>query len=372
VATLIASGNAITETINMSASEQPLVSVVTPVYNGAPYLAECIESVLKQTYQNYEYIIVNNCSSDGTLEIASKYAAQDSRIRIHDNEKFVGVIANHNIAFQQISRNAKYCKVVSADDYIFPNCVARMVDVAEANPTVGIIGSYQLSGDVVKWQGIRYPKAVVSGQEICRRNLLGQQVFIDGQPLLGFGTPTSLMYRADLVRSSPEFYPNPSPHADTSACLKWLKNSDFGFVFEILCYERTHAETQTSASLQINRYLSVILSDLLEYGSWYLGEEELQAQIKQSIASYHRFLAVNYFTASRNKEFWEYHKGRLAELGYPLTRFALYKAGAITVLREAVNPGLALAKLRRRLVPARENALPAKSGSASKETLARC
>ena len=54
----------------MSPMEQPLVSVLTPVYNGEPYLGECIESVLNQTYQNFEYIIVNNCSKDRTLEIA--------------------------------------------------------------------------------------------------------------------------------------------------------------------------------------------------------------------------------------------------------------------------------------------------------------
>jgi len=57
----------------MNFHEPPLVSIVTPVYNGEPYLAECIESVLAQTYPNWEYIIQNNCSTDRTLEIASEY-----------------------------------------------------------------------------------------------------------------------------------------------------------------------------------------------------------------------------------------------------------------------------------------------------------
>ena len=81
----------------------PLVTVLTPVYNGEAYFAECIESVLSQTYQNFEYIIVNNCSTDRSLEIAKTYAARDSRVRIHTNEKFVDVIANHNTAFRLMS-----------------------------------------------------------------------------------------------------------------------------------------------------------------------------------------------------------------------------------------------------------------------------
>ena len=111
----------------MNPQVQPLVSVLTPVYNGERYLVECIESVLAQTYQNWEYIIVNNCSTDRTLEIAEKFAAQDKRIRIHNNETFVGCDANGNIAFRQISLDSKYCKVVHADDWLYPECIMRMV-----------------------------------------------------------------------------------------------------------------------------------------------------------------------------------------------------------------------------------------------------
>src|SRR5687768_18358729 len=96
----------------MKPHEQPLVSVLTPVYNGERYLVECIESVLAQTYQNWEYCIVNNRSTDRTLAIAQKYASQDNRIRIHNNETFVECDANGNIAFRQISSESKYCKVV--------------------------------------------------------------------------------------------------------------------------------------------------------------------------------------------------------------------------------------------------------------------
>src|ERR1700722_14853304 len=104
----------------MSNSAEPLVSVLTPVYNGDAYLAECIESVLAQTYSNWEYVIVNNHSTDGTLAIAERYAAQDRRIRVYSNETLLDIIANHNRAFRLASAEARYCKIVSADDWIFP------------------------------------------------------------------------------------------------------------------------------------------------------------------------------------------------------------------------------------------------------------
>ena len=62
-------------------SDQPLVSVVTPFYNTADYLRECIESVLAQTYTRFEYILVDNQSTDGSAEIAAEYSKRDSRIR---------------------------------------------------------------------------------------------------------------------------------------------------------------------------------------------------------------------------------------------------------------------------------------------------
>jgi glycosyltransferase involved in cell wall biosynthesis len=334
----------------VSASNAPLVSVLTPVYNGEDFLAECIESVLRQTYQNFEYIIVNNCSTDRSLEIARHYAS-DPRIRVHSNTRFVGVIENHNIAFSLMSPVARYCKVVSADDLIFAECVARMVEVAELNPSVGIVGCYQLAGDTVIWQGFTYPRAVMPGREMCRK------VFLEAKPLFGFGTPTSIMYRADLVRSRRAFYPNSSPHSDTSACFEHLRHSDFGFVYRVLCYQRIHRATQSSTSAVINRYASAYLSDLIHYGPTYLNQDELERLVKARLAEYHRFLALS-LIPPRGKDFWAYHRARLEELGYPLTAAQLLKAAAVTLLRETLNPEEAIRKVWRKFVPAADGVTP--------------
>jgi hypothetical protein len=117
----------------------------------------------------------------------------DKRLRVERNATFAGVMRSHNIAFNFNLSTAKYYKVVSPEDLIFSDCIRQMVEVAEGRPSVGIVGSYQLSGDHVKWQGFEYPRTVVPGREMCL------QVYLGGRHGFGFETPTSVLYRADLV-----------------------------------------------------------------------------------------------------------------------------------------------------------------------------
>src|SRR5215471_12165190 len=225
----------------MSAMQDPLVSVVTPVYNGEAYLRECVESVLAQTYAHWDYVIVNNCSTDRTLEIAREYAARDPRIRIVENQEFVRVINNHNIAFRQISPTSKYCKVVAADDWIFPDCLEKMVKLAEEHPSVVIVQAYRLQGTKVTGDGLPYPSTVIRGNDVCRQWLL------EGGPSI-LGAPSTLMYRSDIVRSRPAFYNESNLHADTEACLEFLEHHDYGFVHQVLTFQRMREESMTSYS----------------------------------------------------------------------------------------------------------------------------
>ena len=321
----------------MDTREKPLVAVVTPVHNGEPFLAECIESVLSQMYTHFEYIVFDDASTDASVDIALKYARKDKRIRVERSAACLGVMESHNAVFRLISRAARYCKVVSPEDFIFPECLDRMVEVAEANPSVGFVGSYQLSGSQVRWQGFEYPRAVVPGREMCRRIFLGSQVGF------GFGTPTSVLYRADLVRADDEFYPQSAPHSDASAAFKHLQQSDFGFVYQVLSYGRIHAELESLKSARLNRNASAYLHDLIQYGPLYLSKAELDRRLREQLAEYDGFLAVNVFRR-RGKAFWDYHKGRLEELGYPVRLSRLLRAGATRVLRQVVNPEQAIRK----------------------------
>ena len=296
----------------MTTANLPLVSVVTPVYNGEAYLQECIESILAQTYTNWEYIIVNNCSTDRTGEIVEQYAQRDSRIQVHRNETLLPIIANHNHALRFISPASKYCKIVSGDDLIFSECLARLAELAEGNPSVGIVGSYQLSGGGDEWNvrctGLPYWRTVIDGREIARHHLL------TGANL--FGAPTSVLYRSDLVRSSDPFFPNPTAEADISACIKHLRNSDFGFVHQVLSYERVHLDRTTETSRSRSAYQTSKIGDLLEYGPIYLTPAELEKRKSELLCQYYRALAIAAVNM-RDRSYWRFQKQRLQELGCP-------------------------------------------------------
>ena len=293
--------------------EQPLVSVITPVYNGADFLAECIESVLAQTYQNWDYTIVNNRSTDDTLEIAQSYAARDSRIRVFDNKDFLPIIPNHNNAIRQISPASKYCKVVLADDWLFPECIMKMVSLSEAHPSVGLIGAYGLSGDGmhVIWRGLPYPQTVVSGRDVCRLRLLtGRYVF---------GAPTATLVRSDFIRKVPAFYDESNLHADSTACFRILQEADFGFVHQLLTFTRSRGESNTTFAERMNSIELSYLTELLEFGSKFLEPEEYRRRLEIRTSEYYRVLAEG-LLQFRDKNYWEYHAKCLRQFGLSLSK----------------------------------------------------
>ena len=286
----------------------PRVSVILPCYNGAQWIGQAIESVLAQTYENWEYIIVNNCSTDRSLEIAERYARQDARIRVHNNREFLKQFQNWNHAMRQISPASKYCKVVHADDWLFPECIARMVEVAEAHPSVGIVSAYRLDEDRVDLDGLPYPSTVLPGREVCRLSLLGG-------PWV-FGSPTSLLIRSDIVRNRDPFYDESILHSDTEVCFDILQNWNFGFVHQVLTFTRRHNESLTSFTNRFHTRRLANFMILVKYGPIYL-EREYEKRLEQELESYYRFLARSVFDLKK-KEFWSFHGNELKKLGYPL------------------------------------------------------
>ncbi|HWF60343.1 MAG TPA: glycosyltransferase family 2 protein [Nitrospira sp.] len=323
-----------------SKEEPPLVSVVTPVYNGQSHLHECIESILAQTYTHWDYTIVNNCSTDRTLEIVLEYAAKDCRIRVENNKNFVPIVKNYNNAFRQISPASKYCKVVGADDWLFPECLEKMVRLAEEHPSVIVVQAYRLIGTKVCGDGLPYPSTVIRGRDACR-------MWLQSETLSIFGSSTTLMYRSDMVRSRYSFFKESNLHSDTEVCLEFLEDHDYGFVHQVLSFQRARDDGNTSYTQTFGTMLPGRLYHLIAYGPKFLAKEESGRSISKQFAAYYDYLGWQVFK-KRGREFWRFHERELALLGYPMSkaRVALHAFQYILIL--IMSPMRILARLTNR------------------------
>jgi glycosyltransferase involved in cell wall biosynthesis len=328
----------------MNTDSQPLVTVVTPMYNNVQYVKECIDSVLAQTYQNWRYVIVNNCSTDGSAEIAHGYAQRDARISVIDNQQFLPVGANHNVAMRQVSPSSKYCKMVFSDDWIFPRCLEEMVAAAEAHPSVGMVGAFGVQGQeiAVKWAGLPYPSDLVSGRA------LGRSYFLQGAHDYVFGTSHSLLFRADLVRAHDPFFNEASMHSDVEICIDLLRSCDFSFVHQILTYTRERPGSLTAMARHMNTSVGCRLYDLSKFGAAFLTARELAFCRRRLVAEYYNYLGVSLLQGRREAEFWDMHRKKFAEAGESFSRVRVLGSIMKRAARAALNPQETVAKLQTR------------------------
>lgn len=115
----------------------PLVSIGMPVYNGENFIREAIDSILGQTFQDFELIISDNASTDGTEAICREYAAKDQRIRYCRNAQNLGAAPNYNIVVTYAK--GKYFKWASHDDILAPEFIEKCVEALENNPSVVLV-----------------------------------------------------------------------------------------------------------------------------------------------------------------------------------------------------------------------------------------
>jgi len=235
-----------------SMKKKPLVSIAVPVYNGGEYFDKCLEGILNQTYQNWECIINNNCSTDDTLQTANKYAEKDPRFNVYTNENFVSMTPNWNIACSRISNNTKYLKVVGADDWLFPESIEKMVEIMERHPSVGICSAYRLNDKHVEMDGLDiWDGNVYNGKEILYRQLT--------RTLDISGSNTTVMFSIEHLKKIPRFpvvFDETTYHEDTELEYELMNISDVGFVFQVLTYTRRHAKAHTIT--EVYRYNTIL------------------------------------------------------------------------------------------------------------------
>lgn len=315
------------------ASSTPLVSVLTPFYNTRAYLRECIESVLAQTYGNFEYILVDNYSTDGSGDIAREYVGKDPRIRLVKPPEFLGQVQNYNFACRQMAPQSRYCKFAQADDWLYPRCVEEMVAVAEANPSVGVVSAYELRETEVSCTGIPHTQQVMSGRDACRLFLL------DGICL--FGSPSTVMYRADLVRERDPFYCEGRLHEDTEVVFELLTTHDFALIHQVLTFTRMQLDSISGRARDftpaaLDKYVLV-----KRYGKEFLSQDEYEQCFDDARRWVYGTIARQWmrerFGAS-SPDFWKRHDVGLATVGESLDMFRVSRHIGAVAIKGVLSP----------------------------------
>ena len=320
--------------------EQPLVSVIMPVYNEARYLSEAIESVLAQTYKNIELIIFDNCSKDNSAEIARRYAEQDTRVRFYeDSEHLHYVVLSTNYTFSKISADSEYCKVVYGDDWIFPECIERMVQVAVSDPEVVIVSAFTMLEEKVWLHGLPYKQSIYPGDEICKRFM--------GEGQYYFGSPNALLFKANEDMRNNCFFEDFLPFTDAHKCMELLRDGKFGFVHQVLTFSRRENESTISAMHLYGFFEMHRFTTIIRYGQDFYNAAEYEQVVQPMEKMYLRKFAKGLFF--EGKDYWKFHKEQWDVVGYQLSKFKLAKAAVYAFLYELACPREILDKALQRM-----------------------
>ncbi len=205
----------------------PTVSVVMPVYNGQRYLSRAVESILGQTWWDFELVAVNDGSTDETGRILERYAKGDGRVRVvwQENQGIVGAL-NAGLG----AARGKLLARMDADDVALPGRLARQVDYLREHPECVAVGTEVLLIDSEGKPISKKPGIVTEHEEIDRALLVG------GWPMVH---PTVMM-RASAVRKIRGYRPGTFPHEDHDLFLRLAEVGRLANIPEVLLKYRQH------------------------------------------------------------------------------------------------------------------------------------
>jgi glycosyltransferase involved in cell wall biosynthesis len=321
---------------------EPLVAIITPVYNGGAMLQGCIDSVIAQTYQNWILIIADNTSSDETMRIAADAAARDSRIQLKSHAEYFGILDNWNRAMSYAPDQTVYVKHLNVDDRLRPDCVRRLVEVAEAHPGVAVVSSYFMFGPS------RHPRHEHDEVQIIRGRDAVIEVLRGGTSYLVH--PSVLLLRRSAAVAWPRFFDStgfPPGHprapflaqADKEAYFEIMERFDLAFVPEILTdLHFTDDASATGFASRVGAWHVGRIEVILRHGDRFLDAAERRLAIKRTARRYLRSLAwrILRMTPLRDPEFVQYQRlaltyvlPRLRQEGIGWTSFGLRLAARV-------------------------------------------
>ena len=197
------------------------ILVFVPTYNSEKYLRQCLDSVLQQTFQDWQCVISDDASTDKSIEIAREYEKIDSRFKVLTHEKNVGAANNWNRAKE--NNNSFATKILCADDYLLKDALKEQVDILQRNQTAIVFSERYIVFPSGKKLHPRLPKyaSKISFNDAFKFYInLGRNIF---------GEPVTALFRTDLFVQSEGFYPKFEYSLDTSGYMAIARGHDVTF-----------------------------------------------------------------------------------------------------------------------------------------------
>lgn len=194
----------------MAMKNQPQVSICIPAYNAESTIGDTIRSLIEQTYDNIEIVVVNDFSTDATEKIVKEFT--DPRIRFINNEHNLGINANWQKTL--LEANGKYVMLLGHDDMLKPSCVERLVDVFEHHEHVGMVGfrAQMLPQKTTSWRPVY--------GEITPSALMNSIIeFVNITP------PSEIMYRTSAVKEAGGYDPDYNYSPEVTLAMKLALNN---------------------------------------------------------------------------------------------------------------------------------------------------
>lgn len=228
---------------------KPAISICVPTYNGSEFIKECLDSILNQTFSDFEVIIVDDKSSDQTIEIIRVYASKDSRITIIENPQNLGLVGNWNRCIE-LSKG-EWIKFIFQDDTIAPNCLERMLE--ESTPECDLVfcrRNFIFESNVSDEKRKEYERFVDSDKALPNTTQITAYEYCQtmvSQPWVNIiGEPTSSMVRRRAFDRFGGFNPNLIQICDLELWDRIATNMGITFLRENLAAFRVHNESTTA------------------------------------------------------------------------------------------------------------------------------
>ena len=227
---------------------KPKVSILIPVHNRKGFIADCIHSAVNQDYDNFEVVIVDNCSTDGTWKVCETFSKAHPNVHAYRNSSNVGPVKNWRICAEKAT--GEYSKILYSDDLISSDCVSRMVSQFVSDKIGLVCSNFQIGSSSSEFD----PSIVSKKERVISRNRFPHDVMNGKVPV----SPGGYMIRtSDILKYLEHDIPTPIPHdfkkhGAGPDVLLLMKTAEYYrttlYIPDVLCFFRKHQGSITVSS----------------------------------------------------------------------------------------------------------------------------